>query len=30
MRTQRLMESIIVSAALWLLIAWTLSCVFFP
>lgn len=30
MQTQRLMESIIVSAALWLLIAWTISCVFFP
>lgn len=29
MRTQRLMETIIVSAAIWMLIAWTISCVFF-
>ncbi len=30
MRTQRLMEHIVVSVAIWLLIVWTVSCIFFP
>lgn len=30
MRRQPLMETVIVSVAIWLLIAWTISCVFFP
>lgn len=30
MRRQQLMETIMVSAAIWLLVAWTISCVFFP
>ena len=30
MRTQQLMEHVVVGVAIWLLVAWTVSCIFFP